>query len=37
VPCQCCWAQIYRKGYHFVVLASKVEAERRKADLRNQH
>ena len=37
VPYQCCWAQIYRKGYHFVVLSSKVDVKRRMGDLCNQH
>ena len=32
VPYQSCWAQIYRKGYHFLVLSSKMEAERRAWD-----
>ena len=37
VPYQCCWARMYRKGYHFVVLPSKLDAKKRMGDLCNQH
>ena len=37
MPYQCCWAQIYWKGYYFVVLSSKLDVKRQMGDLCNQY